>query len=166
MHRPTNRQSAGYVAQRAAFKGSNLCGGWEGDVYVVRSYDTPIMAYSRVTQEWYMTKERFSTTTSKHQYQASAGIICTGVDQDELLQVINTPGYRPLTELDKRGMHVGDVVRVTNSNGAYIAGSLVRIDEYTSMTDRIEVTPIIAVRTRRHVYSQIPLRSVESLTNN
>ncbi len=66
-----NRDARGYVERRDAFKGSNLRGEWNGDRYVVYSYDThhPLFVYDEVAEQWYENMTYASRTTQKHRTQ-------------------------------------------------------------------------------------------------
>jgi hypothetical protein len=68
------------VEAREPFQGSNLWGGWHDSTlvestdrqYVVYSYGGhfPIYIYDEVTQQWFGNADRFSASTTRHQYHA------------------------------------------------------------------------------------------------
>ena len=66
-----NRDARGYVERREPFKGSNLWSRWDGDCYVVYSFDThhPLFVYDGVAEQWYENMTYASRTTQKHRTQ-------------------------------------------------------------------------------------------------
>lgn len=149
MPRVTNANAGACARNFSSFYGSNLSGGWEGDTYIVYSYAAPILVYSKLTCKWFMTKEKFSKTTSKHLSQVSFAVQPQPVQHDELLQIIIQPKYVPLTEPQKMGIDVGDLCRITHSNGVFRKGSIVRV-ESTNWWDTVNVSEVLAVRTKRY----------------
>ena len=145
--RTTNSDAWRHVAAKEDFQGSNLKGVWQGHVYVVYSYDTPIVVYSDVTWRWFQTMEKFSVTTSKQQSQLGHALPSTTrwVRQDDLLNVIDKPDYIPATELERAGLQVGDLCRVTRS-GALKKGSVVRVAEDPGTPELVYVEEVIAER--------------------
>lgn len=63
----------GYLARCMTFAGKSLWGGWEGDLYVVYSYDTRIAQYDRTTGERIVDDlSNYSRTTRRHQTLVAA----------------------------------------------------------------------------------------------
>jgi hypothetical protein len=75
-----NKRCREYVQRREPFQGSNLWGVWQNSTltkseerfYVVYSWGHhfPIYIYDEGTQQWFGNTDKFSVSTSKHQYQA------------------------------------------------------------------------------------------------
>ena len=129
------------------FKASNLRGVWENAVYVVYSYETPIVVYSSVTNKYFETTEKFSVTTSKQQGQVTRYVRTQAVTQDDLLAIINDPTYIPMTTAQKAGVHVGMLCRVTRK-GVHCKGSIVRVVSDDGW-DHVMVEDVFAVRTEK-----------------
>jgi hypothetical protein len=139
--------SAPFACKFKPFYGSNLSGGWEGDTYIVYSYKTPIMVYSKQTCKWFMTKRKFSKTTSKHLSQVSFCVQPQPVTHEQLLQILIQPKYIPVTTAEERGIREGDLCRITHSNGVFRKGSVVRV-ESVNWWDTVNVSEVLAVRTK------------------
>jgi len=148
MPRVPNMHSGSFAHNFKRFYGSNLSGGWEGDTYIVYSYKTPIMVYSKQTRKWFTTKRKFSVTTSKHLSQVSVNVMPQPVTHEQLLQILVQPEYIPVTAAEERGIREGDLCRVTHSNGVFRKGSVVRV-ESVNWWDTVNVSEVLAVRTKR-----------------
>jgi hypothetical protein len=72
MLKVANAQCRDLVSRRLPFKGSNLWGDWEGDIYVVYSYGThfPLWVYDPSVHQWFGNADRYSVSTSKHRTQS------------------------------------------------------------------------------------------------
>lgn len=145
MKRVTNTDSGLCVQHRIEFRGSNLCGVWEEEAYIVYSYQTPIVVYSCHTDKYFRSAESFSITTSKQQGQVTRFVTTQLVTQEDLVAVINNPTYDPQTPAQKRGIGIGTLCRVTRTR-VYRKGSVVRVVTDDGW-DRVTVEDVFAVRT-------------------
>lgn len=86
------------VTNKQAFKGDNLFGVQEEGWYVVYSYEKPfppflycfpIYAYSKGDEKWYGNRDKYSSSTRKHQSQAKPlGVEIEYVSTEKLIEMI------------------------------------------------------------------------------
>jgi hypothetical protein len=75
-----NKRCRQYVQQRTPFQGSNLWGVWHNSTlvesndrhFVVYSYGHhfPLFIYDEATQQWFVNRDKYSQSTTRHQSQA------------------------------------------------------------------------------------------------
>lgn len=67
-----NRECRDAIDSLAPFKGSNIFGQWEGDLYVAYSYGRhfPMVVYDRNVRRWFHNIDKYSLSTSRHQMYA------------------------------------------------------------------------------------------------
>lgn len=70
MKRIANKNAMHYVTNKLDFKGSNTKGiNINENLYVVYSYGEHFPIFVNVNGEWFLNKDRYSVSTSKHQSQ-------------------------------------------------------------------------------------------------
>lgn len=83
--RTTNKKSGEYVRDRKPFKASNLSGQWNGELYIVWSYDWyPIWVYDSIGRQWFRNRDRFSQSTTRQQNQTHPGVYVTELSREQM----------------------------------------------------------------------------------
>lgn len=97
-NRVNNSDMSGQVTYRNDFENTNetAFGKHEGDLYIVYSYGYhfPMYIYDYKAQQWFGNKDKYSSTTSRHQSQARPRYVdITYLDTSMMKLIINAGGY-------------------------------------------------------------------------
>ena len=91
MVRTSNSKARQYVEELLPFKGSNTFSEDNGDLYIVYSYGYhfPMFVYSRYEDLWFENSGKYSSSTSKQQWQLRPGVETIKLGTKELKEIIN-----------------------------------------------------------------------------
>ena len=98
MLKVANAKCRDLVSRRLPFKGSNLWGEWENDLYTVYSYGIhfPLWVYDPLVDQWFGNADNYSITTSKHRTQSQPMNVTVKWYDTETMKRLTYGGYRQL----------------------------------------------------------------------